>query len=39
MPHPERAADRVLGLTGGSGFFTSLMAWHPQQSKLGVSNR
>jgi phosphoribosylformylglycinamidine synthase subunit PurQ / glutaminase len=23
MPHPERAADRLLGLTGGVGFFTS----------------
>ena len=38
MPHPERAADRLLGLTGGSGFFTSLMAWH-QQSKMGVQSR
>jgi phosphoribosylformylglycinamidine synthase subunit PurQ / glutaminase len=38
MPHPERAADRLLGLTGGSGVFTSLMAWH-QHSKLGVSSR
>jgi len=39
MPHPERAADRLLGLTGGSGFFTSLMAWHEEQSNLGVSSR
>ena len=38
MPHPERAADRLLGLTGGSGFFTSLMAWH-QESKIGVQSR
>jgi phosphoribosylformylglycinamidine synthase len=38
MPHPERAADRLLGLTGGSGFFTSLMAWH-QESKTGVQSR
>jgi phosphoribosylformylglycinamidine synthase subunit PurQ / glutaminase len=38
MPHPERAADRLLGLTGGSGFFTSLMAWH-QESTLGVQSR
>ena len=38
MPHPERAADRLLGLTGGSGFFTSLMAWH-QESKMGVQSR
>jgi phosphoribosylformylglycinamidine synthase subunit PurQ / glutaminase len=39
MPHPERAADRLLGLTGGSGFFTSLVAWHQEHSNLGVSNR
>jgi len=38
MPHPERAADRLLGLTGGSGFFTSLMAWH-QEPKMGVQSR
>jgi phosphoribosylformylglycinamidine synthase I len=25
MPHPERAADRLLGLTGGCGFFTSMV--------------
>jgi phosphoribosylformylglycinamidine synthase len=25
MPHPERAANRLLGLTGGSGFFTSMI--------------
>jgi phosphoribosylformylglycinamidine synthase I len=37
MPHPERAADRLLGLTGGSGFFTSLMASH-QESKMGVQS-
>ena len=28
MPHPERAADRLLGLTGGSGFFTSMVTSH-----------
>ncbi len=28
MPHPERAADRLLGLTGGSGFFTSMVTLH-----------
>jgi phosphoribosylformylglycinamidine synthase len=39
MPHPERAADRLLGLTGGSGFFTSLMGWHEEQSNSGVSSR
>ena len=26
MPHPERAADRLLGLTGGTGFFTSMIS-------------
>jgi phosphoribosylformylglycinamidine synthase subunit PurQ / glutaminase len=26
MPHPERAAERLLGLTGGSGFFTSMVS-------------
>jgi phosphoribosylformylglycinamidine synthase len=26
MPHPERAADRLLGLTGGGGFFTSMVS-------------
>jgi phosphoribosylformylglycinamidine synthase subunit PurQ / glutaminase len=39
MPHPERAADRVLGLTGGTGIFTSLMSWHQAQSNMGVSTR
>jgi phosphoribosylformylglycinamidine synthase len=39
MPHPERAADRILGLTGGAGFFSSLVSWHQEQSKTGVSSR
>jgi phosphoribosylformylglycinamidine synthase len=39
MPHPERAADRVLGLTGGAGIFSSLLSWHQQQWKTGVSSR
>jgi len=39
MPHPERAADRILGLTGGAGIFTSLVSWHQEQSKMGVSSR
>jgi phosphoribosylformylglycinamidine synthase len=38
MPHPERAADRLLGLTGGSGVFTSLMKWQ-EHSKPGVASR
>jgi phosphoribosylformylglycinamidine synthase len=29
MPHPERAADPVLGATDGAGFFESLAAWAP----------
>ena len=32
MPHPERAADRLLGLTGGSGFFTSMISSHQGSS-------
>jgi phosphoribosylformylglycinamidine synthase subunit PurQ / glutaminase len=36
MPHPERAADRLLGLTGGSGFFTSLVTSHQGSSNSGV---
>src|SRR4051812_40307953 len=28
MPHPERAIDRLLGLTGGPGFFTSPISSH-----------
>jgi phosphoribosylformylglycinamidine synthase len=39
MPHPERASDRLLGLTGGSGFFTSLISWHQEHSKQGVSSQ
>jgi phosphoribosylformylglycinamidine synthase subunit PurQ / glutaminase len=39
MPHPERAADRLLGLTGGSGFFTSLMTWNQEHSKLGATSQ
>jgi phosphoribosylformylglycinamidine synthase I len=36
MPHPERAADRLLGLTGGSGFFTSLVSSHQDSANSGV---
>jgi phosphoribosylformylglycinamidine synthase subunit PurQ / glutaminase len=38
MPHPERAADRLLGMTGGSGFFTSPVTWYHEHSKLEVSS-
>jgi phosphoribosylformylglycinamidine synthase len=36
MPHPERAADRLLGMTGGSGFFTSMVTSHQHSSNSGV---
>ena len=39
MPHPERAAERAVGLTGGAGFFTSLIHWHQEQSHAGASSR
>jgi phosphoribosylformylglycinamidine synthase I len=39
MPHPERAADRLLGWTGGSGFFTSLTNVHQEHSSDGVSSQ
>jgi phosphoribosylformylglycinamidine synthase len=28
MPHPERAADPLVGNTDGAGFFTSIADWH-----------
>ena len=35
MPHPERAADPVLGLSDGRGFFTSMAAWQqPSTAKV-----
>ena len=27
MPHPDRAADPLLGNTDGMGFFTSVLTW------------
>jgi phosphoribosylformylglycinamidine synthase len=39
MPHPERAADPVLGLADGRGFFTSMAAWKPQPSTGKVLSR
>ena len=36
MPHPERASERLLGLTGGSGFFTSLVPAYETSSNSGV---
>jgi phosphoribosylformylglycinamidine synthase I len=35
MPHPERAADRLLGLTGGAGFFTSMISGAQNGAKRG----
>ena len=34
----ERAADRLLGLTGGAGFFTSPVSSHEDSSNLRVSS-
>lgn len=28
MPHPERAADALVGNTDGAGFFTSIADWY-----------
>jgi phosphoribosylformylglycinamidine synthase len=39
MPHPERAADRLLGLTGGSGFFTSMVSSRQDRFHSRVSNQ
>jgi phosphoribosylformylglycinamidine synthase len=39
MPHPERAADPLLGAPGGLGFFTSLAAWRPRDATLKVPTR
>ncbi|HEX7336154.1 MAG TPA: phosphoribosylformylglycinamidine synthase subunit PurQ [Gemmatimonadales bacterium] len=36
MPHPERAADRLLGLTGGSGFFTSMISVTQNSAKSRI---
>ncbi len=32
MPHPDRAADPVLGNTDGLKFFTSVLVWAPVRS-------
>jgi phosphoribosylformylglycinamidine synthase subunit PurQ / glutaminase len=39
MPHPERAAERLLGLTGGSGFFTSMLTANQNSGKSRVSSQ
>jgi phosphoribosylformylglycinamidine synthase subunit PurQ / glutaminase len=37
MPHPERAIDRLLGMTGGAGFFTSPISSYEDSSNPRVS--
>ncbi|HEU4682051.1 MAG TPA: phosphoribosylformylglycinamidine synthase subunit PurQ [Gemmatimonadales bacterium] len=39
MPHPERAADRLLGLTGGAGFFTSMVTPYEDRSNSRISSQ
>jgi phosphoribosylformylglycinamidine synthase subunit PurQ / glutaminase len=39
MPHPERIADPILGAPDGLGFFTSIVAWRPQDAALKVPTR
>jgi phosphoribosylformylglycinamidine synthase len=39
MPHPERAADPVVGLADGRGFFTSMTAWKAQSPTAKVLSR
>jgi phosphoribosylformylglycinamidine synthase I len=38
MPHPERAIDRLLGMTGGAGFFTSPISSHQDAATSRTSN-
>ena len=39
MPHPERAAEPVLGLEDGAGFFLSIAAWQSRASTSKVTSR
>ena len=39
MPHPERAADPLVGSGDGRGFFASLAAWRPATSIPKASSR
>jgi phosphoribosylformylglycinamidine synthase len=39
MPHPERAAEPLLGPGDGAGFFTSMAAWRPQASTSKATSR
>ena len=37
MPHPERAAEALLGNEDGAGFFTSMAAWAPEATAASHS--
>jgi phosphoribosylformylglycinamidine synthase len=39
MPHPERAADPLVGLSDGAGVFASMAAWQPHPPSSRVSSR
>jgi phosphoribosylformylglycinamidine synthase len=39
MPHPERAAEPLLGRGDGAGFFTSIAAWQAQASTSKATSR
>jgi phosphoribosylformylglycinamidine synthase subunit PurQ / glutaminase len=38
MPHPERAAEPLLGVQDGAGFFLSMAAWEPHAAPSQVSS-
>ena len=38
MPHPERAAEPLLGLEDGAGFFLSIAAWQPRATTSKVTS-
>jgi phosphoribosylformylglycinamidine synthase I len=38
MPHPERAAEPLLGVQDGAGFFLSMAAWQPHAAPSQVSS-
>ena len=38
MPHPERAAEPLLGVQDGAGFFLSMAAWQPHAAPSQVTS-
>jgi phosphoribosylformylglycinamidine synthase I len=38
MPHPERAAEPLLGVQDGAGFFLSMAAWQPHAAPSKVTS-